>query len=171
MNALDLSLPARSAAGDLVDAALRAGKTIRLAVSTQSMRPTLAPGDQVTARAVEPRVGAIALIRSNSHWLTHRLVARRRVKDQIFWVTKGDNCTAPDDLWSTGQICAIIIAVERNGRRVDLQSRRAIAAGGCLAMISRLQAQAAAAPRGIQFVAGAIVRLGALAVQRVVGLG
>jgi signal peptidase I len=141
---------------ELIDARLRAGDVVRFTITTASMRPMLAPGDQVSvrrARAAELRVGDIVIVKPNANaaWLAHRLIARRVAEDGVRFVTKGDNCAAPDPLWTESQLCGIVTAVWRHSARAptDLRSARAQWLGVLLALVSRVQARAFALPPGL----------------------
>jgi len=140
---------------ELIDARLRAGDVVRFTITTASMQPTLAPGDQVSvrrARATELRAGDIVIIKLNADAarLAHRLIARRVAEDGVRFVTKGDNCAAPDPLWTESQLCGIVTAVWRQDARAptDLRSTRARWLGMLLACVSRVQARAFALPPG-----------------------
>jgi len=170
MNAMNAASPAPSIVGDLVDATLRDGKTIRLSISTRSMFPTFAPGDHIIARRAEPRIGAIALLRSGSQRLAHRLIARQCVAGKIFWLTQGDNCADAEALWSSDAICAMIIAVEKNGRVANLESGRARVLGGGIALLSRMQSWVGRSHRGIQIILGTLRRAGVVIAQWIIEL-
>jgi hypothetical protein len=168
-NSLDLS-NLSDQANDLIAQKLQSGGTIRFTVSTRSMLPIISPGDSIIAQrccAEHIRLGAIVLVRSGNIWLVHRLIARHIEAGRLHLVTKGDNCTAPDDLWSAEQICAIIIAVDRNGRITNLESERARRLGAAVAWSSRKQAQWAQSHPGIRFIAGAFMSVLARFVHRV----
>lgn len=172
MDMLNAAPATRAVADELIDESLRAGKTIRLSIRTQSMRPTLVPGDRVTARrarADELRVGDIALVRVGEHWLAHRLTARQGATVPPGWLTQGDSSPVADDLWRPEQICAIITAVERNGRTANLESRRAYALGAFVAWLSRTRSRAASSHRVVRWLFGASVHAGALVAQGLVG--
>ncbi len=138
---------------ELIDARLRAGDVVRFTITTASMQPTLAPGDQVSvrrARATELRAGDIVIVRPNADAarLAHRLIARRVAEDGIRFVTKGDNGAALDPLWTESQLCGIVTAVWRQDARAptDLRSTRARWLGALLAFVSRVHARAFALP-------------------------
>jgi signal peptidase I len=140
---------------ELIDARLRAGDVVRFTITTASMRPMLAPGDQVSvrrARAAELRAGDIVIVKLNADAarLAHRLIARRVAEDGVRFVTKGDNCAAPDPLWTESQLCGIVTAVWRQDARAptDLRSTRARWLGIFVAFVSRVQACAFALPLG-----------------------
>lgn len=139
----------------LVDARLQTGDAVRFTIPTWSMYPTLAPGDQVIvrcARGDELRVGDVVIVKPDASalWLAHRLITRRIASGRACWVTKGDNCTTPDPLWTESQMCGIVTAVWRAGARApsDWRTRRARWLGAWLAFVSRGQARAATLPSG-----------------------
>ncbi len=152
----------------LVGARLQAGETVRFAVPTASMLPTLAPGDHVIVRrtrADELEPGDIVVVRSEGAvpaWIVHRLIARRIVDGGARFVTQGDNCAAPDLVWTESRLCGMVIAAQRPNAAlpIDLRSRRARVVGAWLALLSRVQGNAHALPRGL-------ARRGALKASRV----
>jgi len=162
------------AASEMIDAHLRDGTMVKFTVPTGSMLPTLAPGDRVTARALrdhEPRIGDIALIRTDQTWLAHRLIERRVVGARFFYVTQGDNCFEADALWSAEQIRAIIVSVDHNGSSANLESGRARVAGAIIASLARLRSRLGGRrPNILSRFGGRMVRAGALIAQRTVGL-
>ena len=132
-----------SAANDLIGTQLRAGNAVQFSITTRSMLPSLAPGDQIRARGIranEPRPGDIVMIRSEPHWLAHRLIATCVVNTEIRFVTQGDNCTESDSLWSPEQICGIITNVKRQNREYCLESKRARRRGALIAQLLRRRA-------------------------------
>lgn len=143
------------ATGELIDARLRNGDTVRFTIPTASMSPLLAPGDRVSvrrARSDELRVGDVVIVKreGSAAWLAHRLIARRRANGRAEFVTKGDHCAAADPVWTETQLCGIVIAVWRAAARAptDWRTRRARWIGALLACISRSQARAGALPAG-----------------------
>ena len=160
MGTINATLVAQTAANELIGATLRAGKTIRLTVPTQSMFPLLAPGDEVTARPLrsgEPRPGDITLAWDGTYWIAHRVVEKQMTKKIICYLTKGDNCNEPDSLWSADQICAKIIAVEKNNRVVNLESKRATILGIAIAQFTRIQLRVARGRPRIQRIFAALI--------------
>jgi signal peptidase I len=164
-------------ATELIQANLRNGVKIRFAVPTRSMLPILAPGDRVIARGTveQPRVGEIAIVKTGQKWLAHRVIERRAVGGKCLFVTKGDNCIGTDEIWSAEAFCGIITSVQRDGREVNFDSKRARGLGIVLAHLSRWQSrcdQMRSTPwKNIAFKATSVVmRSAALLAQVILGL-
>lgn len=141
MNVLDARTIA-NAANELVDARLHMGSAVQFTIPTESMFPTLAPGDQVIVRrmcAQDLRLGDMVLIQAGGMWLAHRLIGQRVVNGNTLFITKGDNCVQHDPPWQAAQLVGIVAAVQHNGREVSLVSRRARNVGAILARLSRAQ--------------------------------
>lgn len=165
----------------LVDAHLQTGDAVRFTIPTWSMYPFLAPGDQVIVRRApsdELRVGDILIVKpdASARWVAHRLIARCVENGQARLMTKGDNCAAPDALWTESQLCGIVTAVWRQGARApgDWQTRRARGVGAWLAFVSRTQARAYALPNGwlrriVLKASRGLMRLSALVARWIVG--
>jgi signal peptidase I len=132
--------PLASATNEIIGDQLVAGAAVQFTITTQSMLPTIAPGDRVVARGVAPselRIGEIAMIRDDQAWLAHRLIERRMVDGKLEFVTQGDNCLKPDGLWSYEQICGKIVELGRANRRYGLESMRARWTGAAIAFLLR----------------------------------
>lgn len=106
-------MPQSGFINEMLSSALQPGDTFRLRVISSSMRPTLRPGDWVTAR-VEPsdqlRVGDLLVFQRGAELITHRLVDRREG-----FLLKGDATWGFDPSIQTDAILGRVIAVERGG--------------------------------------------------------
>ena len=77
----------------LVRAGLEGGNPFRFRIVTESMRPSLRPGDDVIVQAVawqQLRIGDVVLCDSGRMLVAHRLLAVRSPAGQPLLVTKGD---------------------------------------------------------------------------------
>jgi hypothetical protein len=107
---------------------------VRLHVTGLSMSPLLRPGDVVIVQPVEAntlRTGDVIVLRRASDVVTHRLIA----VDARGWQAKGDSTSLADAPVAAQAIVGRVAAFERGGARVDLQSRRHVAAGRWLGRI------------------------------------
>jgi len=94
---------------------------LSLHVTGYSMMPLLRPGDVVKAQPVEPdrlRRGDLVVVRLDKGLVTHRLVAM----DAHGWYTKGDNCRCADPPVTSQAILGRVVAIQRSGISMDLQS-------------------------------------------------
>jgi hypothetical protein len=106
-------------------ALLRAGRSITVRVSTGSMAPTLAPGDEVR---VEPlagpsaiRIGAVVLVDEPAvgELILHRLIARLPVVAPTRYVHRGDAPNAVPYLCRAEQIIGVAAVPARRVGRID----------------------------------------------------
>ncbi|MBI5305266.1 MAG: hypothetical protein HY868_24255 [Chloroflexi bacterium] len=140
------------ATNDLIGEHLRAGRDVRFTIPTASMLPLLAPGDAVivqplAARAV--RVGDIIVHPVNHVWLAHRLIERRVIAGEDWFVTKGDNQPVEDRAWQPGSYEGVVGARARDGRIKHLRSTRIRILFQVIAQCSRWQAQSAGVSRNL----------------------
>ena len=73
--------------------ALEQGRSLRLQVTSGSMRPWLRPGDAVQVAPVSPaevRPGDLLVFLGSAHWLVHRVIGLHPLR------TKGDALLQPD---------------------------------------------------------------------------
>ncbi|MBI5034137.1 MAG: signal peptidase I [Chloroflexi bacterium] len=140
-----------SAARELVEQTLSAGKPVSFTVPTGSMLPFLAPGDQVIVQAVnasELKVGDLIVWKAQttgefqSPWIVHRLIERRRVDGESILITQGDNAPFADKPVTEMQLCGVVASVQRRNSKqvVQMLSGRARWFGVILAMMSRARA-------------------------------
>jgi signal peptidase I len=86
------------------------------------MEPLLHPGDVVVVEPVQPNKlyrGDVIVVQRRGELITHRLVGM----DHDGWRTKGDHDPYFDAPVPAQAILGRVIAIERNGTRVDLQTR------------------------------------------------
>jgi signal peptidase I len=126
---------------ELIDDHLRIGHRVRFVITTPSMLPMLAPGDQVIVSPIAPdelRVGDIIVWQADNTWLAHRLIERRALEACI--ITKGDNHPFADAPQSATRVRGIVVAAQSGARRINLVSPRARWVNRWIARWSSLQA-------------------------------
>ena len=131
----------------LVAERLDAG-SISFVITSGSMLPTLAPGDRVIVRGIAPcdvRLGDIVMAQVGDARVVHRVIARRVENGTVSLVTKGDNCRRADDPWGETHLLGGVIAMQRNGDTINMQSARW--ASVMIAFISLCEWQAQLWPR------------------------
>jgi signal peptidase I len=72
-------------------------KIVQMTVQSESMRPTLDPGDHISVRIgkYQPAVGDVVLFYRNIEVVVHRIIRRFRRCEEIY-LTKGDSNLLPD---------------------------------------------------------------------------
>jgi hypothetical protein len=123
----------------LIDERLRAGGEVCFTISSGSMWPALAPGDEVTvrgARADEVCPGDLLFRQVGGMWLAHRLIERRSAGGIAQLITKGDNSPHADAPWPAERLRGVVVAARRD--RLDTEAARR--QGAWLARLSRAQA-------------------------------
>jgi hypothetical protein len=109
------------------------------------MAPTLAPGDRIVVRAADAEklcLGDIVLAKLENSFCTHRLIARRVERGNLFLITKEDNCVEADQAMPAAELLGVVVAIkltQSDGRVLDLQSARARRLNACIALVSRAQ--------------------------------
>jgi Peptidase S24-like len=122
--------------------------SLRLTVTTNSMRPLLRAGDRVVVQPIDPyalRPGDVIVVQRGGEWITHRLVAA----DAHGWRTHGDNACYGDEAASAAQIVGRVIAIERNDQTIDLLQPRWRVIDRRINRVQRLQLRVLAAARAI----------------------
>jgi len=104
----------------------QAGERHFIPISGNSMLPIIRDGDRaLTAHGcASVRRGDVVIFRRNGHMVAHRVM---RIRDGgrdggLTLVTKGDNTPQFDLPLSAGEIVGRVLAVERNGKRMSLDT-------------------------------------------------
>ncbi len=100
----------------------QAGERHFIPISGNSMLPIIRDGDRaLTAHGcASVRRGDVVIFRRNGQMVAHRVM---RIRDGgCAFVTKGDNAPHFDPPLSAGEIVGRVLAVERNGRRMSLDT-------------------------------------------------
>ncbi len=127
--------------------ALAGRRRVRLHVRGTSMAPWLGPGDVLVVEPVRAgalRPGDLVVRCDGETCLVHRLIAYDARRG--LWYTKGDDVSNLDPPLPSKNLVGRVVAVERNGRRQELSTRRAATVGRLLAEMGRLEARMAAWP-------------------------
>jgi signal peptidase I len=114
--------------------------SLRLTVTSDSMRPLLQPGDEAVVQPVDPEAlqpGDVIVVERGGEWITHRLVA----VDERGWHTHGDNTRYADEAASAAEIVGRVSAIERGDQTIDLQQARWRAINRRINRVQRLQLQ------------------------------
>lgn len=116
---------------------LASGHSMRFRAEGQSMHPTIRNGETITVESVTPsgvKRGDILLCRAVKNIIAHRVVRIERKpalfsSEQalftFFFILRGDALYSIDEPVAAEQILGKVVATERNGRIIRLDSRRA----------------------------------------------
>jgi hypothetical protein len=113
------------AINDLIKYRLEAGENVHFHLTTNSMYPTLVPGDTLivqhtTKNNIQP--GAILLIRIGESWIVHRFLGWKATTNGEYLITKGDNAGYPDPYQSITSYWGIVSGIVRGDKIIDLFS-------------------------------------------------
>lgn len=109
---------------------LQSGQGVRFQAPGRSMKPTISEEETITVEPVSPlevREGDIILYDNHTGLIAHRVVhIQRKNTSQLpdSFILRGDASVTDDKPVGAGQILGKVISVERNGRTIDLYSRR-----------------------------------------------
>lgn len=122
-----------------IAAELAAGSELRLHVDGVSMMPLIRPGDVVTVTPASWHQLAcgdvVAVRRPAGDIVSHRII----VKSDTAVVTKGDNMRVPDPVWSADDVLGRVVALERDGTRINLRAQRGRTAGWLVSRLSYIE--------------------------------
>jgi hypothetical protein len=111
----------------LLQAGVRQGARPLITVISGSMRPLLAPGDQVEVAFCPPELlhpGEIVVVRNGVELLTHRYLATFRHAGHSWLVTRGDRPISADPPWHSDALVGRVTCRVRRGRALHLDSGR-----------------------------------------------
>jgi signal peptidase I len=108
---------------------LSQGYSVRFRPGGHSMSPTIRDGEAVTVEPIEAgrvRVHDIILYRAARGVIAHRVVRIERSEETgTLFHLRGDGATTPDAPVLADQILGRVVRVEREGRAIALQGRKA----------------------------------------------
>ena len=93
-------------------------------ISGRSMLPTIHDGDHalVSHGCAGVRPGDVVVFRHEGTLIAHRVLRIEHSNDGPIFVTKGDNVPRLDPHFSAGEIVGRVLAIERNGRTMSLDT-------------------------------------------------
>ncbi|HKP86533.1 MAG TPA: signal peptidase I [Blastocatellia bacterium] len=108
---------------------LMLGYAVRFRAGGRSMHPTIKDGEMITvepARAGEIKRGDIVLYRLKRGVIAHRVIGIEKAEGaHRRFILRGDSCSTSDAPVEEEKVLGRVISVEREGRNVDLASRKA----------------------------------------------
>ncbi len=102
---------------------LSKGEYIKIKVSDKGMAPTINMGDLVEVVPVQTsslKSGALVFFRQNDKFMVRRIIETIYSGKGEFKV-KGDNQTEPEPIVPAGNILGKVVAVERDGQKIELE--------------------------------------------------
>jgi signal peptidase I len=106
----------------------RSGKIVNFKITTGSMEPTIRVGDTVKVRHVKLtgiRPGDIAAFRNAENIVVHRIVRVIRSSGSLSFFQMGDQGGISQNV-PADSIIGKVIAINRNGREIDVNSMKQI---------------------------------------------
>jgi signal peptidase I len=113
---------------DVATGILHRGYGIRLRVEGSSMMPTIRPGEAVIvkpATATNVKLKDIVFYQTERGVIGHRLVRITNRNGKLVLLARGDADKGASEPVAPAQILGRLVAVERNGRCIDLAGRKA----------------------------------------------
>ena len=130
------------------------GHPVRFRARGGSMHPTIRDGDALVLTPIQPialQIGDIVLACQAGRPLAHRIVRLTKRNDRpVRVVLRGDALLSCDLPMVPDAIVGRVIAVERNGRRIDLDSGLPTAVYFAFAFAARAKRAAASIARQIK---------------------
>jgi signal peptidase I len=102
---------------ELVKEALEKDISIPLKTFGLSMGDTIRSGEWVVVRKVGPeqlRFGDIVIFQNRAHFICHRLIKRKPIKNPDFVLTKGDSHIGPDWYIPANKILARVVGLKKD---------------------------------------------------------
>lgn len=118
---------------EVSDELLSRGNSMRFRADGKSMHPTIQEGEKITVEPVAPsdvKVGDIILYRFDRGVIAHRVVSIENANNSALsphhlFLLHGDASDTCDEPVELGQILGKVVSVERDGRIINLDCRRA----------------------------------------------
>ena len=99
--------------------ALSSGHTMQYKALGGSMSPFIRSGDVLSVKAIRRiSIGDIILYRRGDCFTTHRVVGRRKIQKDLFFLTKGDASSGCDSLVSPLQVLGKVVAINRKEGKI-----------------------------------------------------
>jgi signal peptidase I len=120
---------------DLVEDVLRRFGSARLCVQGSSMLPSLRPGDEIQVQSIplsEIKMGDVVAYRRDERLFVHRVIGTDALGRLV---TRGDTLPQADAPVSESELLGSIVAVSRDGERVE--HRRSLAGRTAAAIFQR----------------------------------
>jgi len=105
---------------------LRLGKVVRFQARGNSMQPLLRDGDILSVSPVDHdqiRVGDVLMCSSQQNFIVvHRVISKQTKFKECRFLVKGDHAEKPDGWIQASQVYGRIIAFERQGKKIGLET-------------------------------------------------
>jgi len=100
-------------------------KSVKFKAHGGSMMPFIKPGDLVSVEPVlneKLNVGDIVIFHSGELSIIHRMLFQYSRGGSTWLLTKGDSVDSPDAPVHSSRVLGKVVSIERNGRKLDLNS-------------------------------------------------
>lgn len=99
--------------------ALSSGHTMRYKAIGGSMRPFIKRGDILSVEATNRiSIGNVILYKRGEYFTAHRVVGRRRIQGDRFFLTKGDASASCDSLVDPSEVVGKVVAIKTRKRKI-----------------------------------------------------
>ena len=105
---------------------LREGYGVRFRAGGASMHPNIRDGELITVdslRGSSASVGDILLYRTDSGVIAHRVEQIDNLKAGTVYILRGDSAISRDKPVDASRVLGRVVAVERDGRKIELGGR------------------------------------------------
>jgi signal peptidase I len=119
---------------------LNRGHALKFSASGRSMHPVVQDGDTILVQPVDARAlrtGDIALCRTASGTVVHRVLRVKRTHEKVILFVKGDRSLETETVVVSKDRVGRVVSVYRGGKTIRLDSRWSRAGGVLLAEISK----------------------------------
>lgn len=110
----------------LTDELLSSQKIVRLILGGNSMYPHLRNKDYVTITKTsfnQLKIGDIIVFKAKFKYVAHRIIKIRKTDEGMQILPKGDSCKKPDNPILQDKYIGKIISFERNGRKINFETK------------------------------------------------
>jgi hypothetical protein len=128
-----------SLAMDMLNEVIERDEDVPLKTFGLSMAPFIYGGDWVVVRRVgaeKIRLGDVVIYQAGNVFVAHRVICRREQDGRVYVTVKGDAHLVAEGEIAAGEIVARIVALQRAGKRIDLDRPRWRLANRLIALCS-----------------------------------
>ena len=123
---MSLNSPSRSTS-DISMSILESKQKVTLKLNGYSMYPFIKPGDVGTISKCSIsslKAGEVIVFKHHNHCIAHRLLKKQILNGNQLLIAKGDTSKKKDKPISEDMFIGRLAALSRNGRNIDLESKK-----------------------------------------------